>query len=293
MGIAVDFSFARPTIAELQAAEVEIVIRYLTGQGKAISVAELDEYLAAGIAVCFVFEVAVDDVAGGSAAGAAHATQAKEAVSALGIGPCPIYFAVDESIDPATAVPYFQGINTVLPASLVGDYGEGALCELLEADGLATYHWQSESTSFPGNTATLPITALQQTFNSSPIADTDRDVICKPDAGQWPRPTSTPTPPPVPSPGGSSMAVSEAVTFKAGQLDVFQVSIGALWHKWCIAGVWKNESVPLPAGVTLTGTPEVSVIGGAVYVMVEDTTAKVWCCMQTADGGTWNVAPLS
>ena len=197
--IAVDFSAARPTIAQLKAAGVTIVIRYLTGTGnKPISPIELAYYATNGICVAFVFEIGSTDAQGGYAAGRANAQSAAGAMAALGVT-APIYFAVDQSINPPSAVNYFQGINSVLQPSSVGIYGEGALCTLLQQDGLATWFWQSESTSFPGNSMTLAITHLQQKYNDSPVPGTDLDIIMKSDVGQWPRPV-TPTPLPIPTP---------------------------------------------------------------------------------------------
>jgi hypothetical protein len=101
---------------------------------------------------------------------------------------CPVYFAVDRDLqDPTTALPYFEGIASVRPPATNGDYGEGALCQLLHDRGLTAYHWQSESTAFPGNTTTLPITNIQQVFDQQPLPGTDLDILCKPDFGQWPR----------------------------------------------------------------------------------------------------------
>lgn len=225
--IAVDFSDARPSAASLKAAGVSIVIRYLTGSGKAITKPELQEYLDNGIAVAFVFEVGANDAAGGFAAGAAHAQQALAALKALGVPDptVPVYFAVDTSVAPASAVPYFQGVNSVLSMWRTGDYGEGALCQLLETDGLSKWHWQSESTSFPGNATTLSITHLQQRFNASPVPGTDLDVICKADVGQFPRPVGpkpAPIPPAPPSPEEND-TVTSIVTTNDGktQLHVF------------------------------------------------------------------------
>jgi hypothetical protein len=197
--IAVDFSDARPTTAELRQNNVVLVIRYLTGSGgKAITLGELQSYRAVGIVLCFVFEIGATDAAGGEAAGVANAQAALAALAALGISDVPVYFAVDESIAPSAAVPYFQGINSVIPYTLTGVYGEGALCTLLKQDGLAAWFWQSESTSFPGNATVLPISHLQQKFNVSPIPGTDLDAILKADVGQWPRPTPAPAPTPTP-----------------------------------------------------------------------------------------------
>lgn len=192
---AVDFSFARPSISELKAAGVTVVIRYLTGGGKSIMATELASYLAAGISVVVVFEIQANDALGGHAAGVANAQVALAALKPLGLTGCPVYFAVDSSIMALTALPYFEGIATVMQPSQVGVYGEGALCTLLQSDGLATWFFQSSSTSFPGNSTTLAITHIQQKAGASPVPGTDLDILCKPDVGQWPRPSSpAPTP---------------------------------------------------------------------------------------------------
>jgi hypothetical protein len=178
-----------------------MVIRYLNGSGgKAITLAEMDSYIAAGIVVCFVFEILSTDIQGGNVAGSTNASAAKAALAALGTSGCPVYFAVDESTIPDLALPYFDGLTSVLQPSQVGVYGEGALCTLLQTEGLATWFWQSESTGFPGNATTLAITHLQQKYNVSPIPGTDLDEILKPDVGQWPRPVIPPPPPPAPAP---------------------------------------------------------------------------------------------
>jgi hypothetical protein len=96
------------------------------------------------------------------------------------------------------------------------------------------------------------------------------------------------------TPQEAEMAVSPVVNFKAGQLDLFQVSLGTLWHKWEIGGTWRNESIPMPAGVgSLTGTPEVSEAGGTMYVSVEDASGKAVVASQGAGAGTWSVTALS
>lgn len=198
MTTALDFSFARPSIADIEAAGIRLVIRYLTGPGKAIDKAELDSYLAAGISVAFVFEVGVNDMAGGFAQGVINAHLAISAAEALGVWPIPIYFTVDEDLPDATvAVPYFQGIDSVAHG-LVGDYGEGLLLLLLNKMGLTQYHWLSESTGFPDYAAAMAsgIVGLQQLFNASPVDGTDLNNVLKVDVGQYPRPTPKPDPPP-------------------------------------------------------------------------------------------------
>lgn len=191
---AVDFSFARPGAQALKDAGVVAAGRYLTGPGKAVDGPELQSYLNAGIVVWFVYEVGAADDQGGFSGGVQSATAANGALQLLGLPvDCPVYFAVDHDLpDPQVALPYFEGIASVRPATTNGDYGEGALCQLLEDQGLTKYHWQSASTSFPGNSATLPITHIQQGLGG-PLPDTGLDILCKPDFGQWPRPISPPT----------------------------------------------------------------------------------------------------
>lgn len=187
--IAVDFSFQRPSVASLRAANVVVVLRYLTGSGKALTKPELATYLDAGIGVGLVAEGGTNDIAGGFSGGAARAAAAVKARDALGLAETPIYFAVDEPVtNPDASIAYFEGVGSEMPAPIVGDYAEGLVCEKLSALGLAAFHWQTESTGFPGNASTLAITDLQQRYNASPVPGTDLNIICKLDVGQYPRP---------------------------------------------------------------------------------------------------------
>jgi Domain of unknown function (DUF1906) len=190
---ACDFSFARPGADELAQAGIVAVGRYLTGAWKALSEGELESYLEAEIAVWFVFENDTDDAAGGAPYGMAHARAADAALTELGLPvETPVYFAADTEIDPpGLAIPYYQGIAAVRPASTNGCYGEGALTQLLHQEGLIGFAWQSESTSFPGNASALPGTNIIQSTLASPITGTDLDILLSPDFGQWPRPDPT------------------------------------------------------------------------------------------------------
>lgn len=186
---AVDYSLFRPTVAQLQAAGVTAVGRYVGPWSKCITEAEAALYFAAGIDVWLVFEQGVDNYQGGAAQGHTDALLAVENLpSNFGTGTV-IYFAVDASVNPPDAIAYFRGINEVLTAVRVGVYGEGALCQLLCDSGLASFFWQSESTAFPGNASTLPITNIQQVTAASPFGENaDLDLIEKADFGQTPRP---------------------------------------------------------------------------------------------------------
>jgi hypothetical protein len=199
---AVDYSAARYTSAQLRAAGVTAVGRYITGP-YAITKAELNELVLGGIFVWFVYEYLATDTASGAAGGTAHAQKVNAALVALGLPVSqPVYFAADtDLVDPTAGVPYFQGIASVRQFTTNGDYGEGALCAILETEHLTRFHWQSESKAFPGNTTTLSITHIQQSVSTPPLADTDLDFLVKPDYGQYPRPA---VPVPV-SQGGKEM----------------------------------------------------------------------------------------
>lgn len=183
---AVDFSFTKPSVAQLDAAGIDTVLCYVgpAAWGKTITQPEYDAYVAAGKTVLLVFELGADDAAGGFDQGVAYATDYVVPNVPEGYPPgLPIYVSVDESVSGSaldTAVQYVLGHKSVLGAR-TGDYGEGALCEATEAQGVI-HHWQSASTSYPGNAETLPITEIQQGL-AGPIPGTDADTIEKPVTG--------------------------------------------------------------------------------------------------------------
>lgn len=87
------------------------------------------------------------------------------------------------------------------------------------------------------------------------------------------------------------MAVSQPISFRPGQTDVFQVSDGALWHKWVGGEGAANESVgevtQVPAGTNFVGQPQVAVIGGTCIVTVEDSAGHAHWFAQ-GPSGTWS-----
>lgn len=196
---AVDFSFARFTVAQLKAAGVNAVVRYLTGPGKAISGEELAADLFGGLQVALAFENQATDANGGYQTGAVYAAQANAALTALSLPvSTPVYFAADTDYpNPAAAVPYYQGIASVRPGAANGCYGEAKLIDLCLQAGYVHYGWESESSSFPGNGALDPNVALWQRWSGAPLNGTDLDDIEKADWGQLPRPTPQPVKVPI------------------------------------------------------------------------------------------------
>lgn len=114
--VGVDYSFSRPDPATLYSLGYRFAIRYLSGiSGKDLSVPEKQSLLAAGLAICVVFET--DGRTGplrGAPGGVADATAAVAQARSLGIPPgtC-LYFAVD-----------FDALGAQL--ALVRAYGQAA-----------------------------------------------------------------------------------------------------------------------------------------------------------------------
>ena len=110
------------------------------------------------------------------------------------------------------------------------------------------------------------------------------------------RPTIIPT---SPSQEGT-MPVSQAVTFKPQQTDVFQVSFGTLWHKWLAGGSWQNEALTGPfsvvaptRGIKLPDQePAVAVLSTQCVVTVEDSSGRAWYFAQDASSPAWGVNEL-
>lgn len=200
---ACDFSFSRPSIASLHAAGISSVGRYVgpASWSKTITQAEALSYYSASprISIWLTFEDTATDYLGGRSAGQTNARLAVNNLPAIFPARQLIYFAVDtELTQPSDALPYFQGINDVLPEARVGLYGEGALSDYLFDKGLITKFWESASSSFPGNATKNARAAIWQRIGA-PVPGTDLDVTYGVNWGQFPAPTSGPPPPPPPT----------------------------------------------------------------------------------------------
>jgi hypothetical protein len=124
------------------------------------------------------------------------------------------------------------------------------------------------------------------TTNAEDDGTAEQNAACWTDA--------PPSPPPPPE--EEFMGVSPAIP-STGQMNVFQVAFGVLWHKWTQGGgsPWGNESVTGVAGVDVTfpdQVPQVVVAGGQIIVTVEDFNASVWYFAQDEGTAGWGVAEL-
>lgn len=227
----IDFSTARPTIAQLRAANVTAVMRYLgwdgvgsyPNSGKNLTKAEAELYISNDIAVGLVFEYLANAAALGTAQGAADGALAKSQLEGLGAPVTTgVYFAVDyDTPDYAPSLPntpanardklgpigdYFEAIKRVNGGYRIGCYGGYWVVKRLFDAGLITMGWQTIAWS-GGNVD--PRINLLQTVSKSPIAGSDLNIHeqKQADFGQWPHP-EPPAPPVTPTPPATPQSVT-------------------------------------------------------------------------------------
>lgn len=249
---AVDYSFARFTAAQLKAAGVGVVFRYLRGAGKAITAAELATLLDGGIEVVLCDEMQATTATSGAPGGIVRGNAINLALHNLGLPvSTPVYAAADTEYEAITGpLAHFGSIAGIRGAGACGIYGEGELDEACRARGYCAFTWQSESRSYPGNATTARTTNVQQVTTTPPLVGTDLDLIELPgDFGQLPRPTDPPTPT-----EDTPMLSTSTRTDTKGEttmLDVYRENPdGSVQHWWQaqtgeLAGKWEGpETLP-------------------------------------------------
>lgn len=201
--VGVDFAFgAKPTPAELTAAGVTFVCRYLsTDVSKDLSADEYAGYRTAGIDVVVVWETTANRMLDGAAAGTADANAAVALLKEIGVpGTPPIYFACDFDATPgdqAQIHAYLNGAAAVIGVSRVGIYGGFWPVSRAFAAGDVTYGWQTYAWS-GGNWE--PRAQLRQVQNGVTVAGIDADIDHA-IAANFGQVTFKPTPPVIPSSG--------------------------------------------------------------------------------------------
>lgn len=206
----VDYSTARPAMAQLTAAGVTAVGRYIgwdsvpgySSIGKNLTAAEVAELHAAGIAVFTAFEYDPQAPAKGTSQGGADGSLASQQVRDLGAPPLfGVYFACDWDIpDYAPGLPdtkanakaklgpaaaYFTAVNEQNPSYRVGGYGGYYAVKRLFDAGLISLGWQTAAWS-GGQRDTRA--QLYQTTGTVSIGGADLDIHegTAADFGQWP-----------------------------------------------------------------------------------------------------------
>lgn len=160
-----DYSGGKISGATIRADGYEGVIRYIDSPDrlgtKHTNLAEYQDHLAHGVIVRLVFEISVDDDAGGWSAGVANAKRAKAGSDYLRY-PGVIYFAHDETVLPSASLwqQYLDGAASILGRARVGAYGFANAIDA--AQGHASAFWQSGSRSL-----IRPVTNIWQDNNWS------------------------------------------------------------------------------------------------------------------------------
>jgi len=124
----IDYSYGPMSAATATANGLSFVARYVStpGSSKNLTAHEVQDFLGAGVGIVVVFEQGASGALGGAAQGAADAKSAAAQACQLGLGACPIYFAVDFDATQAqlpTVADYFRGVAGVLGLPRTGIYG--------------------------------------------------------------------------------------------------------------------------------------------------------------------------
>lgn len=123
-----DYSWYRPTNAELDSAQVSFTARYLVpswrGSGKALTRSEAAVLRAHGVTIVLNYEWDPGSARGGFPNGVRDARLAEQARIEVGAPTLPIYFSVDyDERNTAVVIEYLAGAASVIGKSRVGIYG--------------------------------------------------------------------------------------------------------------------------------------------------------------------------
>jgi len=212
--LGVDYAGGRISGADLKAAGVSFVTRYLADGGtnlpyKMLTPAEAKDLQANGIAIVGNWESTAQAMLGGQAQGIADANAARAQMIACGGPPtATIYFSADWDQAPnqqAAVNAYLKGACSVLggPGN-VGIYGGyWPIMRALNA-GVCAYAWQTEAWS-GGNVDSRVRIIQRNQLGYKVIGGVQCDINEQhnDDIGQWHNfPITPPAPAPVPDPGG-------------------------------------------------------------------------------------------
>jgi hypothetical protein len=210
-----DYAGGRPSGADLQAAGISFVCRYLSDggaglPGKQLLPDEFKDLLTNGIAVVFNWETTADFMLGGQNAGSADATTALNYVRSLPNGPAQpvVYFSCDfdEAPEQQDAInAYLTGAGSVLGGpNHVGIYGAYYVGKRALDAGACKYFWQTEAWSgFPHapHVDSRANIVQRNRIGYQIVSGVQCDIneAHSPDFGQWmgsaqPSPVSSPIP---------------------------------------------------------------------------------------------------
>lgn len=182
----VDYPWSHPGGAALKAKGIRFACRYLSHDpSKNLSRTEADDLAAHGVSSVVVWETTANRAGAGRAAGIADAHDAVSQAADAGMPSSrPIYFAVDYDANPATVVPYFQGVASVLGVPRTGVYGGRRVVAYLLDHVLV--HWAWQTAAWSGGQWD-PRTHIRQPATTVRIGGVscDNNTAHQADYGQW------------------------------------------------------------------------------------------------------------
>ena len=191
MAFGLDYSMGMPAIADMKAAGVEFVCRYVgytspeLPQTKILTRAEASSITRAGMALVSNWEWTADRALQGYDIGRWDAQEADKRHRACG-GPAdrPIYFSVDDGVNGALTADYFRGIASVIGLARTAAYGDDQVLAYLFDNKLITWGWQTYAWS---GGAWEPRAHIQQYANGMSMSglQVDWNRSMKTDFGQW------------------------------------------------------------------------------------------------------------
>ncbi|MFT3764458.1 MAG: DUF1906 domain-containing protein [Minicystis sp.] len=184
----VDYAWARPSPAHLEAEGYTFVSRYLSYDttGKNITAAEANALEKAGIDIVLNWEWGADDALDGYNRGVEHAKAAEAQAKAVGMpADRPIYFSVDFDATPgqqAALDAYMDGVASVIGRARTGAYGGYYVIKRLFDHGKIKWGWQTYAWS---GGQWDPRAQLRQIQNGIENGQLDKDEARAADFGQW------------------------------------------------------------------------------------------------------------
>lgn len=194
-----DASYSLPTGAELRTHGITAIMRYITDQGpgnKGITIQEIHDLGAHGVAFGLVWELGARAALQGYAQGVADAKRAQHNLALLAAQPGgpsarrPLYAAVDfdATADELPAVKdYFRGFSSVIGKNRTGVYGSGLVIDTVFGAGYASFGWWVKAASAwgGGHVPDLNRVHVEQVQNGVAIGSgvIDRDLMRS--TGNW------------------------------------------------------------------------------------------------------------
>lgn len=222
----IDYAWQHPNPSAIKAGGYVGVLRYFSHDpSKDLTATEVAGLHKVGLGVAAVWETTSTEATAGFSAGAADATEAEARTAGMKYPlSVPIFYAVDEDVDPAKVLPYFKGIASKHKHP-VGVYGSKRVVEAVMTAGLAAYGWQTEAWS--GTAISAKAHLYQRVKATHSIAGAaggwDEDamlhpvplwratapVVVKPVPAPAPAPKPAPKPAPAPAPKPVPVPVPE------------------------------------------------------------------------------------